>query len=131
MTVAGAGRVGLVLGLVALGLLLAACGDGRVAAPGTPDAMRGARVFSRQGCAGCHLVDGQGGQVGPDLSHIGAVAATRQPGVDAATYLRQSVVEPNAFIVEGYPRDVMPGTYGQTIQPADLADLIAYLLART
>jgi cytochrome c oxidase subunit 2 len=131
MTLAGAGRVKLALGVAALGLLLVGCGAGRAAAPGTPDAMRGARVFARQGCAGCHLVDGQGGQVGPDLSHVATVAATRRPGVDAATYLRQSVVEPNAFIVDGYPRDVMPATYGQTIPPADLADLIAYLLAHT
>jgi putative heme-binding domain-containing protein len=40
-------------------------------APPTGDAANGERLF-RTNCSGCHLVNGRGGQLGPDLSRIGA-----------------------------------------------------------
>jgi cytochrome c oxidase cbb3-type subunit III len=40
-------------------------------APPTGDAVSGERVF-RTNCAGCHRVNGRGGQLGPDLSRIGS-----------------------------------------------------------
>jgi cytochrome c oxidase cbb3-type subunit III len=39
--------------------------------PSTGDAANGERIF-RTNCNGCHRVDGRGGQLGPDLSRIGA-----------------------------------------------------------
>ncbi len=39
--------------------------------PPTGDAASGERIF-RTTCAGCHRVDGRGGQLGPDLSRIGS-----------------------------------------------------------
>jgi putative heme-binding domain-containing protein len=40
-------------------------------APPTGDAENGARVF-RANCNSCHIVNGRGGQLGPDLSRIGS-----------------------------------------------------------
>ena len=31
----------------------------------------GAKLFREKGCGGCHSIDGQGGQVGPALDHVG------------------------------------------------------------
>jgi len=43
-----------------------------VAAPApTGDAANGERIF-RANCSSCHMVDGRGGQLGPDLSRIGS-----------------------------------------------------------
>ncbi|OAN76985.1 cytochrome B [Sulfitobacter sp. EhC04] len=44
------------------------------AAPQGEDATRGAQVFAREGCGGCHTVRGTQavGQVGPDLTHVGS-----------------------------------------------------------
>ncbi len=50
---------------------------------------QGARLFaSNGGCGACHIVDGEGGTVGPDLSRIGRI---RPP-----TFLRRALLEPNA-----------------------------------
>ena len=40
------------------------------AAVGDPN--KGETVYASAGCAGCHMIDGIGGNVGPELSHIGA-----------------------------------------------------------
>lgn len=63
--------------------------SGRSEEPLAGDAARGARLFtSKGGCRACHMVNGVGGTVGPDLSLIGR---GRSP-----TYLRRAMIEPNA-----------------------------------
>jgi putative heme-binding domain-containing protein len=59
----------------------------------TPDPKAGEALFKdsngKAGCINCHTVNGQGGKVGPDLSHIG----DRSP-----EYLLESVQNPSAYI---------------------------------
>jgi mono/diheme cytochrome c family protein len=146
-------RTGLLSASLGLTLLAAACGGTPAATPtrpaisaanviatatvkagGTPGGAPaaggspGAQLFAAQGCNACHMVKGQGGAVGPNLSTIGTQAATRKPGMSAADYLRESIINPNAFIVQGYQAGVMPGTYGQTLSNEQLDQLVAYLL---
>ena len=56
------------------------------------DAVRGRELFGANNCSNCHMVLGQGGRSGPDLSAVGAerslgdlVAALREPDAQAAT----------------------------------------------
>jgi mono/diheme cytochrome c family protein len=42
------------------------------ASPGGGAGVSGAQVYQTNGCAGCHVVAGSGGAVGPNLTHIGA-----------------------------------------------------------
>ena len=56
----------------------------------TGDAHLGRAVYSSRGCAACHRIDGEGGDLGPDLSSIGAQSAL--------AYLRESIVNPSAYI---------------------------------
>ncbi len=58
------------------------------------DAGRGAEVFQRLGCVGCHRVGAVGGQIGPDLTAIGAS--------QSAQYLLESILDPNAVLVKGF-----------------------------
>jgi putative heme-binding domain-containing protein len=58
------------------------------------DPRRGAVIYQKSGCVSCHVVDGEGGIVGPDLTGIG----TRR----GPSYLRQSIVEPAAAHPPGY-----------------------------
>jgi cytochrome c oxidase cbb3-type subunit III len=38
----------------------------------TGDPQKGKAIYESNGCASCHTIDAQGGDLGPDLSHIGA-----------------------------------------------------------
>jgi mono/diheme cytochrome c family protein len=97
-------------------------------AAGAANGSPGAQLFAAQGCSGCHIVKGQGGAIGPNLSTIGTVAGTRKPGMSAEDYIRESVTNPNAFVVPTFQPGVMPGTYGQTLSQDQLNQLIQYLL---
>lgn len=94
-----------------------------------PVARGEAIVLGKGGCAGCHKIEGTAAQgaVGPDLTNVATHAETRVPGTAAADYIKTSIVDPSAFVVEGYPDNVMPKTFSQTLTPAELDDVVAYL----
>jgi mono/diheme cytochrome c family protein len=85
----------------------------------------GAQVFANNGCAGCHTLAAAsaGGSVGPDLDKT-------LPGQSAAQ-ITQSIVDPNAKITPGYPSNLMPQNFEQTIPPDQLKQLVAYLISST
>jgi cytochrome c553 len=89
---------------------------------------RGRQVYRAMGCASCH----EGSlfnlfrPVGPPLGEIGLVGGKRIPGMSAEDYIRQSLIDPGAYLVPGYP-DSMPRGQAQGLSPEDLAALVAYL----
>ncbi|MBN1679702.1 MAG: c-type cytochrome [Anaerolineae bacterium] len=91
--------------------------------PGDPAA--GEAVFTGD-CAGCHKAEGG---VGPAFTGMGERAATRVEGQSAEAYLHESIVDPGAYVVEGY-QNIMPLAYGDTYDEQQLADIIAYILAQ-
>src|SRR5215475_9456839 len=67
----------------------------------------GEQIFKTKGtCEICHRI-GQPGTRAPDLAGVGARAAKRKPGVSAKAYLIESLIQPAAYVVEGYP-PIMP-----------------------
>src|SRR5438093_10527918 len=67
----------------------------------------GEEIFKPKGtCEICHGI-GQAGTRAPDLAGVGSRAATRKPGMTAKAYLIESLIQPGAFIVPGYP-PIMP-----------------------
>jgi putative heme-binding domain-containing protein len=60
--------------------------------PGNPE--RGAALYTSSGCASCHVIDGRGGVLGPELTSVGA---QRGPA-----YLRDAIVKPAASHPTGY-----------------------------
>jgi mono/diheme cytochrome c family protein len=80
-------------------------------------------------CSSCHFVDSDQMLVGPGLQGVAEIAGDRVPGEDAITYLRESIVDPNAYTVEGFPAQVMPPNYGANLSEEQINDLIAYLLS--
>jgi mono/diheme cytochrome c family protein len=92
---------------------------------------RGFQVFNERGCGGCHAIDGiSTGTVGPNLTEVGTIAASRVPDLSAEEYLRQSVLEPNAYVVEGFQPNIMPQNFDELISPEQLDDLVAFLSAQ-
>jgi cytochrome c oxidase subunit 2 len=95
------------------------------AAEGTM-ASAGERLFNRLGCATCHLESGQGR--GPVLGGIygrGIGLANGRVATADEDYLRESILNPGAKIVGGYP-NVMP-TYQGQVTEEELMQLMAYI----
>ena len=93
------------------------------AATGNPAA--GKTLFAAQGCIACHTFTpaGSKAKIGPDLDHLAADAQKANRGPLAA-YTKESIVDPNAYVVPGFPKGVMP-TFN--LSPAQLDDLVAFL----
>lgn len=81
-------------------------------------------------CIACHSVESDRTRICPSLRHIARVAGQRVPGMSAAAYIRQSIVEPDAYVVPGFSKELMPKIYGQVLSSTDIDDLVAYLLTR-
>lgn len=82
----------------------------------------GKQVFTAQGCGGCHALSAAGtnGTAGPDLDDV-------LQGQDEAS-VRESIVDPDAQITEGFEAGVMPKDYGDKLSDQELSDLVAFLL---
>lgn len=125
-------RVGIFMVGALLGWL-AGCGG-----PGPGDPARGARLFSGELaftspqapiCATCHGIDpAEGILLGPNLAGIGTVAATRVPDQSAEQYLRTALLDPDAYLVDGFQEGIMYRAYARDLTPQEINDLIAYLL---
>ena len=88
---------------------------------GGQQAADGEAVFTANGCGSCHTLEAAGteGTVGPSLDEI--------TDADAAA-IEESIANPNAKLVSGYPRNVMPDDFGDELSPAELDALVKYLL---
>jgi mono/diheme cytochrome c family protein len=95
------------------------------AAPPKVQGGPGAQVFADNGCGGCHTLAAaeSGGVTGPDLDEV-------LPGQTAAQ-VHESIVDPNKVLAKGYPPNVMPASFEQTLTPKELEDLVEYLLEST
>ena len=94
---------------------------------GGGDASPGASTFASAGCGGCHAFKpaGSAGGVGPALDELAAEA--EKAGMPVADFVRQSIVEPDAVVAAGFQSGVMPGTYGESLDAAEIDALVQYL----
>ena len=72
-------------------------------------------------CANCHTLADAGANktLGPNLDEVLA-------DQDEAA-IRESIVDPNKTITDGYQADIMPPNYDETLQPAQIDALAKYL----
>lgn len=103
-----------------LALALAACGGGEEQEL-PPEVAAGERVFQAQGCGSCHTLGAAGtsGTIGPNLDDA-------LDGRDRQ-FIKTSIVDPEAFVEEGFPSGVMPGNYEQRLEPMELEQLVEFL----
>ena len=76
----------------------------------------GAKLFALQGCQGCHMINGVGGKIGPDLSHIG------KDRPDAQWHIKH-LKDPAAV----HPGSAMPAF--STLTEDQLEELAEYLVS--
>jgi cytochrome c551/c552 len=114
---------------------LAGCGSQGVTTP-TPNTVVGTvaqespgkGIFAAQGCGSCHTYTPAGpdakGSIGPDLDKLAQYAQqAKQP---LTPFVAESIAHPEAYIQPGYPKNVMPKSYG-ALPAQDLKDLVDFL----
>lgn len=82
-------------------------------------AATGEEALVKYSCSACHSLDSDDTLVGPGLGHVGARLKAGQ--------IRQSIVDPTAVIVEGFP-PAMPGDFAEKMTVKEL-EMIVKLLA--
>lgn len=78
---------------------------------------RGRAAMEKFGCVACHKVAGEGGVVGPDLTHS---ATNRDP-----RELLAKITDPKVWTVPGYPAGLMPA--GDALPEGELHEIVGYL----
>jgi mono/diheme cytochrome c family protein len=119
----------LILCLVGLSIfVLSACGGDSSGAPAADEAViqRGKLVFQAN-CSACHSTGSDIVLVGPSLAGIAAKAGDKVVGLDARGFIEQSILEPAAYIEDGF-QNMMPDTYGNSLSREDLDAVIAYIM---
>jgi cytochrome c553 len=88
----------------------------------------GAEIFTsvaQPPCASCHTLAAAGATqtIGPNLDEV-------LQGKNAA-FIRESIVNPDAEIAEGFPDNLMPEDYGEKLSDQELKELVAFLVQST
>jgi len=99
-------------------------------APSVGDPAAGQTVFTNSGCVACHTIEGVPravGKIGPELTHVATNAVTRK-GLSAEEYIRESIENPGAFVVDGFA-PLMPNLLG-SMTDQEFENLVAFLLAQ-
>jgi cytochrome c oxidase subunit 2 len=91
-----------------------------------PPGQAGQAAFTSNGCASCHTLRSAGatGTAGPDLDKLPAYA--KQAGKPLEDFVRESIVDPNAYVQPGFPKNLMPSF--STLPKDQLDALVTYLI---
>ncbi len=127
--------------IVVLLLVLAACGGqarsvDKSSKLGQGDPEVGKELFNKTQqltgaptCSTCHVINpGEEEIVAPNLSGIALRAEQRVPDQSAEEYLYASIVDPYAYVINGYQDSIMVRNYSDLLTEQQLADLVAYLM---
>jgi cytochrome c oxidase subunit 2 len=109
---------------------IAAAQAAEAAAAGKPDAGRGQKLYEEKGCKACHSLDGAPG-IGPSWKgvfgeQVELADGTKVLGDEA--YITESIKEPNAKIVKGYPENGMPQL---GLKDSEIADIVEFIKTLT
>ena len=99
------------------------------ATAGENPVLLGEQLSTQYGCAVCHSADGSK-KIGPTWLHLVQSQVPLSDGTKVTAdeqYLINSITNSNQQIVEGYTANVMPATFGQTLDKNQIAALVAYL----
>jgi len=80
-------------------------------------------IINAAGCLGCHKLEGTGGPIAPDLTHVGSRRN--------AESIRKKILDPASSTAKGYEKfaGVMPKMFGTQLTGAQLEALVQFLAA--
>ena len=94
----------------------------------------GLAVFNSAGCGGCHMFTPakSGGTTGPSLDDLSqdytrAKETSKTEAANLTGFIRESIVDPNAYIAKGYAPNIMPTSFGSSLSATQIAALVGYL----
>jgi len=79
-------------------------------------------------CSTCHNVDIPDQKVGPSLLGINVRAGERVEGEGPFTYIYNSIINSQAYIVDGFAEGAQMPNYEGVLTDADVFNVIAYLM---
>jgi len=117
---------------ILLAILLSGCaGTAESADRPTPtytaEEQLGNQLFTTH-CSSCHSTIPESIVVGPSMAGVASRAGSRMEGVGAREYLKMSIEQPSAYVVEGFG-DLMPGTVAESLSEEEKEAIIAYLMS--
>src|SRR5207253_10079903 len=88
----------------------------------------GLSAFNASGCSSCHTLSAAGATatIGPDLDKL--VSYAKQAKQPLTAFVHQSIVDPEAYVQPGYPKGVMPTSFGQQLTKTQLDALVTFLV---
>jgi cytochrome c551/c552 len=104
-------------------------GSGGSSSGATGDATAGKAVFASNGCGSCHTLSAAGatGTIGPDLDKT-VTGDAQKANMPLAAFIKQSITDPAAFTASGGPWSTpMPTTFGSSLSPTQIDDLVALI----
>jgi cytochrome c oxidase subunit 2 len=106
-------------------------GSGDSSGGGAAASTSGEQLCTENGCGGCHQLSKAGTKaaIGPSLDNLAADAKKYGKGKTPEEYVRDSIVNPNGFVVPGFSEGTMPQNFGKDLSPEQVDALVKYLLA--
>jgi cytochrome c1 len=88
-------------------------------------------VFAANGCASCHTFKPAGatGTIGPDLDKAPAADAKADHNMNLAAFVKESIVNPDAYIAKGFSKGLMPTDFGSKLSSSQVNDLVAFIVS--
>jgi len=120
-----------------ISVLIAACGaEEPIGAPGAGDATRGRELYEKTvlgpraapGCSTCHSLEPGVTKVGPSHAGIADRAGTIVPGLSAEEFIRESIIDPDAHVKDGFFPGIMYQKYADDLTEQEISDLVAFML---
>ena len=102
--------------------------EGALAQAGLAGAKTGEQIYTAAGCGACHTFGkaGSSGNIGPNLDELAAQAG-KLTDLSAEEYTKESILNPDAFTVQGFQKGVMPSFEGR-LDEKQVQELVKYLL---
>jgi len=100
--------------------------QGALAQAGLAGATTGEQILTAAGCAGCHTLSkaGANGTIGPSLNDLASSGDIKGNPDD---YVKESILDPDAVVVQGFQPGVMPSFEGK-LTDKQIQALVQYLL---